>query len=71
MSTMLTRLRNGLLAASVMGMAAFGATQALATPAEAAAQPACSQGPCNKQCEAQFGPFASGRCVNGVCECAA
>jgi len=70
MNTMLTRIRNGLAAASVLGAVAFGATQALATPAEAAQAAACNQRACNSQCEAQFGEFASGFCENGQCMCA-
>ncbi|HEU4456085.1 MAG TPA: hypothetical protein VFR81_23665, partial [Longimicrobium sp.] len=62
MSTILTKVRNGMLAASVLGTLAFGATQALATPAEAAEAAACNQNACNRQCEAQYGSFASGYC---------
>jgi len=70
MSKILTKVRSGILAASVLGTVAFGATQALATPAEAAKAAACNQNACNRQCEAQFGPFAAGFCENGVCQCA-
>jgi len=70
MSRILTKARTTLLAASMFGALGFGAVQALATPAEAAAPPTCNQGACNRQCEAQFGPFAAGYCENGVCQCA-
>jgi hypothetical protein len=71
MNTMMTKVRNGLLAASVLGTLGFGATQALATPAEEAKAAACTQQGCNARCEAQFGEFASGFCdpVEG-CICA-
>lgn len=70
MSGILTKVRNGVLAASMLGALGFGASQALAAPAEAEKAAACSQNACNRQCEAQFGPFASGFCENGVCQCA-
>ncbi len=70
MSTILTKVRSGILAASVLGTMAFGATMATAAPAEPEKAAACNQNACNKQCEAQFGPFASGFCENGVCQCA-
>ncbi|HEX8696003.1 MAG TPA: hypothetical protein VF746_26545 [Longimicrobium sp.] len=70
MGTMFTKVRNGLLAASMMAALGFGAVQAFASPAEAQRDPTCSPGQCNKQCQAQFGPFAHGFCEMGVCNCA-
>ena len=70
MSGIYTKFRNGVLAASMLGALGFGASQALAAPAAAQAPPTCNQGACNRQCEAQFGSFASGFCENGVCMCA-
>jgi len=70
MSAIFTKVRNGLLAASMLGALGFGATQALAAPAAAEEAAACTQQGCNARCEAQFGPFASGFCENGVCQCA-
>ena len=69
MSAIVTKIRNGVLAASMLGALGFGATQALASPAEVEAQ-ACTQQGCNARCEAQFGPFAAGFCQNGECQCA-
>ena len=62
MSGIYTKVRNGVLAASMLGALGFGAGQALAAPAAAQKAAACSQQGCNARCEAQFGPFASGFC---------
>lgn len=70
MSGIATKIRNGVLAASMLGALGFGATQALASPAEAEKAAACTQQGCNARCEAQFGPFAAGFCENGECTCA-
>jgi hypothetical protein len=71
MSGIVTKVRNGLVAASLVGALGFGATQALATPAEAAKAAVCSPGQCDKQCKQQFGPFAAGYCDPfGGCSCA-
>ena len=66
-----TKVRNGVMAAALVGALGFGATQALATPAEPAKDSACSPGKCDKQCKEQFGPFAGGFCDPfGGCSCA-
>jgi hypothetical protein len=70
MRGMKTRLRNGVLTASVLGMLGFGAAQVFARPASAQ-PPTCSPGQCDKQCKEQFGPFAGGFCDPfGGCSCA-
>ena len=71
MTGIATKVRNGLVAASLLGALGFGATQALATPAAPSKAAVCSPGQCDKQCKAQFGPFASGFCDPfGGCSCA-
>jgi len=71
MSGIVTKVRNGAVAASLFGALGFGAAQALATPAEAAKSPTCSPGQCDKQCKAQYGSFAAGYCDPfGGCSCA-
>ncbi len=69
MSGIGTKVRNGVLAASVLGALGFGAAGAFARPAEDAAR-ACNPQGCNASCEARFGPFASGFCQDGQCFCA-
>jgi hypothetical protein len=71
MTTMTTRVRNGLAAASLLAALGFGGTQALARPAVAQAPPTCNPAKCDKDCKAQFGPFAAGYCDPfGGCSCA-
>jgi hypothetical protein len=61
----------GLFAAVLAGTLGFGATQVLAAPAPADAERVCNPIACNRQCEAMFGPFASGFCTEGgMCACA-
>jgi hypothetical protein len=68
MKRLITR---GLAAAALAGTLGFGAAQALAAPAPAGeAARVCNDRVCNTICEARWGPFASGRCVDGRCECA-
>ena len=58
------------LAAVLAGTLGFGAAQALASPAPARpAEAACIDEVCNRHCEIRFGPFASGRCLDGSCVC--
>jgi hypothetical protein len=64
-------IARGFSAAVVAGALGFGAAQALAAPARAGgAEQLCIDWVCNARCEAQWGPFASGRCVDGRCQCA-
>jgi len=71
MSTISTKLRNGLVAASLATTLGFGGMQALAHPAEAQAPPTCNPAKCDKDCKARFGSFAAGFCDEfGGCSCA-
>jgi len=71
MSGIATKVRNGIVAASMLGALSFGAAQALAAPAAPSRPPTCNPGQCDKQCKAQFGSFASGFCDPfGGCTCA-
>ena len=63
-------ITRGFFAAVLAGTVTFGAAQAFAAPAPADAERACNPQGCNARCEAMFGPFASGFCENGVCQCA-
>lgn len=71
MSGIVTKVRKGVLAASLLGALGFGAAMALASPVEAKAQPTCNPHACNTMCEARHGPFASGFCDPDLgCICA-
>lgn len=71
MTGIAAKVRSGLVAASLLGALGFGAAQALAAPPEPERDPTCSPGRCDRQCKAQFGPFASGFCDEfGGCSCA-
>lgn len=70
MSRISRKLRNGVLALGTVGTLGFGGMHPFAEPARAEAAAACNQEACNSQCEAQWGPFASGYCENGECMCA-
>ena len=71
MSGILTKVRNGVLAAAMLGALGFGASQALAAPAAAQKAAACTQQGCNARCQAQHGSFAAGFCDPDLgCICA-
>ncbi len=63
--------KQGITAAALAVALGFGAAQAFAAPAPAGGTArVCNDFACNTLCEARWGPFASGRCVDGQCECA-
>ena len=64
-------ITRSLAAVALAGTLGFGAAQAFASPAPAeGSAKVCNDFACNALCEARWGPFASGRCVDGQCECA-
>ena len=67
MTTRNGRIGRWLLAVGSAAALGFGASQAMASPREAAEERACNPTGCNKQCQAQGG--ISGRCNNGQCLC--
>lgn len=69
-------LGRGVFAAALLGALGFGATQALASPATAAARTTCSReqfDQCRAECWAQYGRFAQTTCSSGpwgvTCSC--
>src|SRR3712207_5607927 len=51
------------------GPVGWGPARPPAAPAARAGR-ACNPKGCNRRCEAMFGPFASGQCIDGECVCA-
>jgi hypothetical protein len=64
---MIGRLRRRVIGAAVAATLGFGASQALASPAEAAEAAACDVVKCRANCKAQG--QTSGACFEGMCIC--
>ena len=62
-------IRKAGFALVLAGALGFGAAQALAAPGASEAR-ACNPQGCNARCQAQFGGFAGGFCLDGQCVCA-
>lgn len=69
MGGMVAKARSGMVALLTLASLGFGATQALATPPEASAGASCIPEVCSKICKDLYGRLATGKCVEGVCEC--
>jgi hypothetical protein len=66
----LNLVRTAVLAAGTAAALGFGARQALAKPAAAAASRACTASNCTTYCQSTYGPDAIGRCSpSGACRC--
>jgi hypothetical protein len=63
----ITRLCRRVIGVAVVATLGFGATQALASPAEAAEAAACDVVKCRANCKAQG--QTSGACFEGQCIC--
>lgn len=68
MTREIATLRNGALAAALVGALGFGAAQALALPPDARqGPPACNPGQCQSSCIAMG--YDGGTCAGGMCTC--